>query len=240
MVEALAKARYEDGIQLAYGRNVAADYDVTREHLDRDTATLFEATLVVGRRQARVDILQKKGATVRLLEVKAKSLDVSAHLANRAEGGNGGFRQARKPGAISADWRAKLEDVTYQVLMLEKLLPGVTIQPFLVLIDKSKQATTDNVPRFFEVMRRAGSDGVMRLQTARYAGTRDEILVQPVIGFHVSFVHSIPVDIRRSAAPYGASESGDEADARNTAIESRSNGMSFATAFHTIPGSMSS
>src|SRR5690349_7020680 len=61
MVEALAKARYTDGIQLEYGRDVAADAARTRDALAQENVTLFEATLLVGRQQARVDILQKRG-----------------------------------------------------------------------------------------------------------------------------------------------------------------------------------
>jgi hypothetical protein len=175
MVEALAKARYEGAIQLEYGRSVAKDYELTRQHLDRETVTLFEATLLVGRRQARVDILEKSGNIVRLIEVKAKSFDGQEHLANRAGGGNGVFRAKRKAGGILADWRAKLEDLTYQVLLLEKLLPGVTIRPFLALTDKRKRANADNVPGFFELVRRNGRDGVARLHTARYIGTREQL-----------------------------------------------------------------
>ncbi|HJP58877.1 MAG TPA: hypothetical protein VJ865_02720, partial [Gemmatimonadaceae bacterium] len=40
MVEALAKARYADGVQLEYGRNVADDYARTLDHLRRDRVTL--------------------------------------------------------------------------------------------------------------------------------------------------------------------------------------------------------
>src|SRR5215475_14408982 len=98
MVEALAKARYEAGEQLQYGGNVTDDFAITHSHLSRPSVTLFEATLLVGRRHARVDILQKQGNAVRLLEVKAKSFDGQAHLANKAIGGNGGLRQTRKLG----------------------------------------------------------------------------------------------------------------------------------------------
>src|SRR5712664_2326574 len=72
MVEALAKMKFPCGIQLDYGRDVAADLARTLEHLQQENVTLFEATLLVGRRQARVDVLQKRGNVIRLLEIKAK------------------------------------------------------------------------------------------------------------------------------------------------------------------------
>jgi Domain of unknown function(DUF2779) len=176
MVEALAKAKYEGAEQLEYGRNARDDYGATREYLDRHSVTLFEATLLHGRRHARVDILQKVGSTVRLIEVKAKSFDGQAHAESVAAGGNGVLRNARKSGGILEAWRAKLEDVTYQVLLLEKILPGITVQPFLALVDKSKRAQADNVPGFFELVRRTGKDGQTRLQTARYVGSREQLV----------------------------------------------------------------
>src|SRR5438045_9284187 len=47
MVEALAKAKYTDGVQLEYGRGVAEDYQRTVDHLTHEQITLFERTLLV-------------------------------------------------------------------------------------------------------------------------------------------------------------------------------------------------
>ncbi|MGH7602714.1 MAG: hypothetical protein ACRENK_01810, partial [Gemmatimonadaceae bacterium] len=110
MVEALAKAKYLDGVQLEYGGSVADAYARTIEHLGRDQITLFEATLLVGRRQARVDILEKKANVVRLLEVKAKSFDGAEHASLLAEGKAGALRSARKPYGIRSEWEEKIED----------------------------------------------------------------------------------------------------------------------------------
>src|SRR6202040_1274261 len=116
MVEALAKAKYVDGVQLEYGRGVVDDYQRTIDQLGRDQVTLFEATLLVGRQQARVDILEKKGNTVRLLEVKAKSFDGAEHAESLSEGKGGCMRSSRKPFGILSKWSEKLEDITFQVL----------------------------------------------------------------------------------------------------------------------------
>ena len=175
MVEALAKAKYVDGVQLEYGRGVADDYQRTFDQLGRDQVTLFEATLLVGRQQARVDILEKNGKTVRLLEVKSKSFDGAEHASLLAAGKAGCMRSSRKPFGILSKWSEKLEDITFQVLLLEKVLPGVVIQPFLVLVDTSKVALLDNIPGLFELVSRAGSDGAVRLLTARYIGTREQL-----------------------------------------------------------------
>jgi len=175
MVEALAKAKYVDGVQLEYGRGVADDYQRTIDQLNRDQVTLFEATLLVGRQQARVDILEKKGNTVRLLEVKAKSFDGVEHALSLSTGKAGALRGKNRPYKILNDWEEKLEDITFQVLLLEKTLPGVVIKPFLVLVDKSKTALVDNIPSLFELVHRTSADGARRLLTARYVGSPEQL-----------------------------------------------------------------
>lgn len=169
MVEALAKARYPDGVQLEFGRDMAADHARTMEELKKDNVTLFEATLLVGKQLARVDILEKRGTVVRLIEVKGSLFDSAEHLTSLAEGKKGIFRGKRKPFGVLEDWRDYIEDVAFQLLLLEKCLPGVTIEPYLALLDKGKQAKINNIPTLFELVQ-AGE----RLHTARYIGTRDQ------------------------------------------------------------------
>jgi hypothetical protein len=173
MVEALAQAMHPDGIQLEYGRDPLKAFERTRDLLSRDRVTIFQATLLVDRRVARIDILEKNGNTVRLIEVKAKSLDGAEHLASLASGGLGVLRNGRKPFGIKEDWRSKIEDVAYQALMLTRVLPSATIRPFLLLVDKSKRSTIDNVPRLFKLVREESRDG--RVNCARFIGTPEQL-----------------------------------------------------------------
>ena len=175
MVEALAKAQYPNGVRLEYGGDAAADFARTMAALRAPHITLFEATLLVGRRQARVDILDKTGSVLRLIEVKAKSFDGAEHARQLAQGRAGVFRSARAPHRIMSEWDEKLGDLTYQVLLLEQCMPGCVIQPYLALVDKSKSAGVDNVPGYFELVRRDAPDGSRRLHTARYIGTVQDL-----------------------------------------------------------------
>ncbi len=175
MVEALAKARYRDGIQLEYGGDVAANFARTRAALEAPNVTLFEATLLVGRRQARVDILEKRGNVLRVIEVKAKSFDGTEHARQVAQNRSGVFLTKKQPYRINSDWDDKLADLTFQVVLLEQVMPGCVIQPVLALVDKSKAAGLDNVPGYFELVRRPSSDGTMRLHTGRYIGSAEDL-----------------------------------------------------------------
>jgi hypothetical protein len=170
MAEALAKAKYSDGVQLRYGDQPNEDFRRTLECLQRESVTLFEATLLAGRRLARADVLEKRGNTIRLVEVKAKSIDGDEHREILSDGGKGVFWTRRRKPQIVADWREKLEDVTFQVLLLEEMLPGVNVRPFLALIDKSKRATIGGIPSLFALDFEDRPDGTRRLITGRYVG----------------------------------------------------------------------
>ena len=175
MVDALAQAQRPDGILLDYGRGPDVDAAKTREYLERDTVTLFQATLLGGRRLARVDIIEKRGNVVRLIEVKAKSFDGAEHAADLARGGVGIFRTKRAPHTHLVDWAPKFEDLTFQVLLFERLFPNLTVQPVLELVDKGKRTTLDGVPRFFEIERHQRADGSMSAHAAHFTGTADDV-----------------------------------------------------------------
>lgn len=175
MVEALAKARYPDAIQLEYGGDVASDFARTFAALQAPNVTLFEATLLVGRRQARVDILEKRGNVLRVIEVKAKSFDGTDHARQLAQNRSGVFLTKKQPYRVIEKWDDKLADLTYQVVLLEQLMPGCVIHPVLALVDKSKATGLDNVPGYFELVRRPSSDGTMRLHTARFTGSPADV-----------------------------------------------------------------
>jgi hypothetical protein len=171
MVEALAKTRYPDAITLEYGRDSESDFEETRRALTADSVTIFEGTLLVGRRLARCDIIQKRGNKVRLIEVKSSAFDSDEHKASLADGKFGVFRTTRKPFGVRADWAEYIEDVAYQLLLLEQVLPGANIEPWLVLVDSAKRAKADNVPGFFEIV----EDARARLQTARFRGSVEQL-----------------------------------------------------------------
>lgn len=203
MVEALAKAKYGDGIQLEYGGSPATDFANTLEQLKQENVTLFEATLLVGRRQARVDILEKKGNVVRLLEVKAKSFDGAEHARSLAEGKKGALRGMRKPYKIRSEWEEKFEDVTFQTILLEKLCPDLVVKPYLVLVDTSKRADVDNIPGLFGIVRRERA-GHAVLHTARFVGT-PEILARLDLVTEVDVseeVEMLRADIEDAAARF--------------------------------------
>jgi hypothetical protein len=164
MVEALAKARRPDGIALSYGGDPVADSERTREYLRKDRVTLFEATILVGHKLARIDILEKDGSTLRLIEVKSKTFG------------------ARTEGEFSQKtWRPYFDDIAYQAALLDEFMAqsGIVSQwhitPCFLFLDQSKQAGIDGAQSRFELIYRTSSDGERRLSTARYVGPREDL-----------------------------------------------------------------
>jgi hypothetical protein len=121
-----------------------------------------------------------------------------------SEGRAGALRGKKKPYKIFSEWAEKLEDITFQVLLLEKVLPGVTIKPFLVLVDTSKNALIDNIPSLFELVRRTAAHGSTRLLTARYIGSPEQLahldlLTEVDVSAEVAMLRD---DVAKAAAIY--------------------------------------
>lgn len=154
MVETLAKLRYPEGLALpADYRRTRENWEATRAAIAAPEGTWFEATLMAGRLAARVDILRRRGAVVELIEVKSTSIDSDAAAARIEKGAPTPFRAMKKPYGILGDWMPYLEDLAYQVLVLSRVLPGVTIRPKLLVVDTAKRTTIDRLWAQFDVRR---------------------------------------------------------------------------------------
>lgn len=143
----LAKLMYPGGIEVdAVGH--AAQLETTRELLDRGDVTLFEPAIRHERLFVRVDVLEKKGKVIRLVEVKSKSYDP---LDERF------FRNAR--GQISTDIRPYLLDVAFQTYVVRQAMPDHKVVPYLMLPDKSKEASVDGLNQMFPIERLDAASG---------------------------------------------------------------------------------
>ena len=181
MVEALARALYPNGVLLDYSSDAASDFARTCAALEASDVTLFEATLLVGRRQARVDILERRGNVFRVIEVKASSFDGMEHAHEVAQGRSGAFLTKRPPNRVNSDWEDEIADLTYQVVLLEQAMPGFVVEPVLALVDTSKRAALDYVPGYFAFVRHSASNGSMRRYTAHFTGSREDLALLDVV-----------------------------------------------------------
>lgn len=147
MIEFMAKAQYPDGRDLAAVKNAVDAFAQTKALLEaNENVTIFEAAANHDRFHARIDILVKSGKILRLIEVKSSSVKKNEEEANEddddEDDAHSEFLTKKQPVRVRARWLPYLQDVTFQVIALEKAFPQFKVEPYLAVIDKS-QVTTE-------------------------------------------------------------------------------------------------
>jgi hypothetical protein len=162
MVGKMAQLMYPEGIEISSDNAL----EETLEYLKQDTITLFEPLISVNNKIIRVDILEKKGNTFNLIEVKAKSFDGSA-----------GKEQfwSRRTNEIKTDWKSYLEDVTFQAIVLREAFPNAQINAFLFMPDKSKTAQIDGLAKWFKI-KKTENDNKFKKYTVLFEGDSEALL----------------------------------------------------------------
>lgn len=150
IVGKLAQILYPDGILIASKEDVDAAVAQTEEELKKDNVTLFEAAIRHKNKLVRVDILQKRGTNVRLIEVKSKSYDTDEEHEHRSEGKRTTFMTGR--GTFDPKWRPYLEDICYQGYVLSLAHPEFEWTPYLFLPDKAKTTKVDGLAAMFRIV----------------------------------------------------------------------------------------
>lgn len=134
----IAQILHPDGIAITLENGVEAAIQDTQEHLKKETVTLFEPVFLAEKKLVRVDVLIKDGNTLELVEVKAKSYaDGETFL--------------KKDGTIYADWKKHIADVCFQTITVEESCPTLTLKPYLMLVNKSRQTKIDSLACLFDI-----------------------------------------------------------------------------------------
>jgi hypothetical protein len=143
----LAKLYYPGGIEVAT-LDKADAIAQTNELLKRENVTIFEAAIAYDNYLIRIDVLEKTGNVVNLVEVKAASFDSSEkfecfdkNLLKKGE-----YRLTR-------EWGPYVLDVAFQAFVLKKAFPQMLVKPYLMLADQSKAASIDGIHQLFLIER---------------------------------------------------------------------------------------
>ena len=141
------------------------DYDSsiarTRELLKQDDVNIAEAAFRFGNLFVRVDILQKRGNHIDLIEVKAKSWNP----------GKDKFVSGKN--SVASDIRPYVYDVAFQKYVVENALGesypdrSFEVKASLMMADKSKCADMDGINQFFKITRENGQSSVRTSSDAR-------------------------------------------------------------------------
>jgi len=132
IVGKMAQLIYSGGIDLSNIRNYYDAFHETQRLLESSTnIILYEAAVVSNNKVARVDILEKVGDEIRIIEVKAKSQDSEDENEK-----------------IPDDY---LHDLLFQVVTVEEAFPQHKIKGYLFLPDKSKLNMIEGLAGWFNV-----------------------------------------------------------------------------------------
>lgn len=180
-VEELARMYHPNGIAiLGNDWNYDQLAQETAQLLEQENVTIFEAAFLIDGLFIRVDILEKKGNNIKLIEVKAKSIDSSTHLS---------FIKKNKN---LSGWDAFLYDVAFQQFVIQKCYPDWKIKAYLNLVDKSKKATVDGLHSHFRITPNADlRTGVTLTPGLSREDLGDSILATIPVIEEVTFIHTV-------------------------------------------------
>lgn len=171
----LAKCYYPGGIDIIEGK-----YDIplkkTNSLLKETDVTIFEAAIEFEDFFIRIDILNKVGNKVELIEVKSKSIDPN----------DPGF--TNKSGYMVPGWRPYFYDVAFQTWVLKQAHPEWEIIPYLYLCDKSKTATVDGLNQHFKINNDNGQKSVIKPKNLTKEMLGEEVLVKISVKEYVQMI----------------------------------------------------
>ena len=172
----LAKCFYPDGIEVEsinHGEALAQ----TAELLKQENVTIFEPAIRHGNLFVRVDILVKKGNTLELIEVKAKSYN---SVKPEILGSKGG---------ILSDMRPYIEDVAFQAHVLRSAFPQATVKTFLMMPDKSVTVDISGLNQLFKIVRDGNRSKVIASPEAKTAKVNHNILALVPMDEYVDMIN---------------------------------------------------
>lgn len=155
----LAKLYYPGGVDITTLDHGLA-LEQTNALLEQEDAVIYEAAICHENLFIRVDVLVKKGNRIDLIEVKAKSFDLTM---------DSPFEN--KNGTIASGWKSYLYDIAFQTYVTRKALPAYDIRSFLMLADKSSSCPTDGLNQKFKLVK--DKDGRRRAVVSRAISDED-------------------------------------------------------------------
>ena len=151
----LAKCYYPNGSDIKELDKKVSE-EKTNELLKKEKVVIFEAAIQYKGLFIRVDILEKIGNTINLIEVKSKSANPryfhdelwNARLLKR------GIH------SLKSIWKPYIYDVAFQAFVLKKAFPNYQVNSFLMCADKTAIATVNGLNQKFLLQNKNGRTNV--------------------------------------------------------------------------------
>jgi hypothetical protein len=162
IISKIAHLLYPEGIYISANLNsdesIASAAQETIAYLQQENVTLFEPVFYASHKLARADILVKQGDHIEIIEIRSKGFDSNAHE-NLVKYRNLSLFRNKRTGNVGGEWRYIIEDVAYQVGILQEMLaehlPNRTaeIAPYLLVPDRAKTTAIDHLASYFQIQR---------------------------------------------------------------------------------------
>lgn len=181
----LAKCYYPEGHdieELDYESSLAK----TNELLKQDNVVIFEAAIRYENLFIRVDILEKIGNKINLIEVKSKSCNPDTF---EKELWNS---RALKKGehSLKGDWKSYIYDLAFQGFVTKNAFPEWDIDHYLMCADKTKIATVDGLNQKFMLVEENGRSKAIINGDVSSQALGDSILTKLDCNEVVSIIHN--------------------------------------------------
>lgn len=171
----LAKCLYPDGIEVTAKANAEA-LEETAELMKRESVTLFEPAIAHGAYLVRVDVLIKAGNSIKLVEVKAKSINSDDHQIE----GRSGLKSAFKP---------YIEDIAFQKYVVGLSYPECNISSYMLMPDKTQTAVIDSMNQLFKIKQVGAESEVITCPAAKGLTLDQSLLHEFNVDHYVDLVH---------------------------------------------------
>ena len=135
----LAKCYYPNGHNI-HTLNYDHALEQTNKLLEQESVVIFEAAVKYNNLFIRVDILVKRGNSIKLYEVKAKSIDLT----------NDTFL-TKDDTKVLAKWKPYLFDIAFQRHVARSAFPDSVVTAYLYLVDKNSTAPTEGLNQKFQI-----------------------------------------------------------------------------------------
>lgn len=185
----LAKLYYSGGIEITSNDKDEAARE-TLELLKGESVIIYEAAFKYENLFIKSDIVIKKGNSIELIEVKAKSFDPNIDDQFYT-------KRSLKSGSpkLNSTWEPYLVDVAFQAHVIKQVLPNLSLTKSMMFADKSKVASVDGLnQRFFLEKNEQGRTSVKVLENTTLNELGDKILVKVSVDSEVNLVWDMTFD----------------------------------------------
>lgn len=186
----LAKLYNPGGLDITTLDHQASIQETQQEFL-KDNCTIYEAAIKFEKLFIRVDVLRKTGNRIDLVEVKAKSIDPNEENVfwNKTQLKKDKYK-------ISQSWEKYIYDIAFQTYVMRKAYPDFKVIPYLMLADKSSQASIDGLNQMFKLKECDGRTSASPVDGVTRESLGAEILTEINVAFEVEKI--IQDDIERN------------------------------------------